>query len=434
MLKSGKGILKGSPIYKLNPYLGGDGLIRVCGRINNAVCVVPSTREPIIMPKSHVITKLIVKQYHEDFMHQNQESICAAIRSKFWIPCIRQLVRAAKKNCQLCKNRSAVPKPPLMGQLPADRLTPYVRAFTYTGIDYLGPYNVVVGRRCEKRWVALFTCMTTRAIHLELAKDLSTDAAILCIRNFINRRGVPVRIRSDRGTNFIGASKEDFVLVQNRLGNELARRGIEWVFNTPADPSAGGAWERMVRCVKNVLAITLREKTPQVETLNSLLIEAENLVNSRPLTHLPIENADSDPLTPNHFILGCPNIVQTPAVGEKVCLRKQWHILQQLKQTFWKRWVLEYLPDLVRRTKWYQRVQPIKIGDVVVICDSGEARGEWKRGVVVEVFKADDGQVRSAMVKTSVGKLRRPASKLAVLDIGVSESPRSTHGRRDVAE
>lgn len=422
LLKLDKPVPKRSPIYKLSPFLGDDGLIRISGRINNAECVSRGTKEPVIMPKSHIITKLIVKQYHEDFKHQNQESICAAIRTKFWIPSLRQLVRSIKNNCQECKNRNAMPKPPLMGQLPIDRLSPYLRPFTYTGVDYLGPFMVSIGRRSEKRWVALFTCMTMRAIHVELAKDLSTDAVILCIRNFINRRGLPTRIRSDRGTNFVGASKEMFVLDGTRLADECTRHGIDWEFNTPANPSAGGAWERMVRCVKNVLAFTLKEKAPQVETLYSLLIEAENLVNSRPLTHLPIDNSDSEPLTPNHFLLGSPNIIQTPAVNEKVCLRKQWQILQQLKQTFWRRWVLEYLPDLTRRTKWYQPVEPLKVGDVVVICDDNEARGEWKRGIVEEVFMAADGQVRSAVVRTSVGRLRRPASKLAVLDVG-GESP-----------
>lgn len=90
----------------------------------------------------------------------------------------------------------------------------------------------------------------------------------------------------------------------------------------------------MVRCVKNVLFFTLKEKSPQVETLRSLLIEAENFINSRPLTHLPIETEEAEPLTPNHFLLGCPNYVQTPEVKDGPHLRKQWYVLQQLKQTF----------------------------------------------------------------------------------------------------
>lgn len=95
-----------------------------------------------------------------------------------------------------------------MGQLPIDRLTPHVRPFTYTGVDYFGPMPVTVGRRREQRYVALFTCMTVRAVHLELATDLSTDSFLLCLRNFVNIRGVPKSIRSDNGTNFVGASRE----------------------------------------------------------------------------------------------------------------------------------------------------------------------------------------------------------------------------------
>lgn len=324
-----------------------------------------------------------------------------------------------------------------MGQLPVDRLSPYVRAFSYTGLDYFGPVIVSIGRRREKRWVALFTCLTIRAIHLEVARDLSTDSVILCLRNFVNRRGIPVRIRSDRGTNFIGASKVEWLQVSNDVERECTRRGIEWVFNQPADPSAGGAWERMVQSVKRVLAFTLKEKAPQVETLQSLLIEAENLINSRPLTHLSIESCDDDPLTPNHFLLGCPNYVQTPTESDGVSLQKQWRILQQLKQTFWRRWLLEYLPTLTRRTKWHNRVNPIQVGDVVIICDINENLRDWRRGIVLETFPASDGQVRSALIKTSTGNLRRPASKLAVLDVSgdpqLADTP-SDHGGRNVAD
>lgn len=162
---------------------------------------------------------------------------------------------------------------------------------------------------------------------------------------------------------------------------------------------------------------TLKVRVPQLDVFYSLIIEAENLVNSRPLTHLPIENYESEPLTPNHFLLGCPNYIQTPAGNENVCLRKQWHILQQLKQFFWRRWVQEYLPTLTRRTKWHKRVKPIRVGDCVLICDENESRGEWKRGIVVRTFSATDGQVRSAEVKAKSGILKRPASKLAVLDV-----------------
>lgn len=196
------------------------------------------------------------------YRHQNQDAIVCAIRSKFWIPSIRRLVRSAKSSCQLCKNCSSVPRPPQMGQLPSDRLTPYVRPFSYTGVDYIGPLQITIGRRREKRWVAIFTWLSVRVIHLQIAKDLSCDAVILCLRNFVNRRGIPVRLRSDCGPNFIRASKEEWVIVGNSLEKECTRRDIEWLFNPVGNQSAGGVWERLVRCVKNVLQFTLKKKAP----------------------------------------------------------------------------------------------------------------------------------------------------------------------------
>lgn len=116
------------------------------------------------------------------------------------------IVRRVKSACMFCRIKNARSVQPVMGKLPSDRLTPFVRPFTYTGVDYFGPILVTIGRRREKRWVALFTCLTIPAVHLELASDLSTNACILCLRNFMNMRGVPKQIRSDNGTHFVGAS------------------------------------------------------------------------------------------------------------------------------------------------------------------------------------------------------------------------------------
>lgn len=310
-----------------------------------------------------------------------------------------------------------------MGQLPDDRLTPYVRPFTYTGFDYFGPFSISVGRRHEKRWVALFTCLTTRAIHLELAADLSTDACLICLRNFINLRGTPLRIRSDNGTNFVGAKKELCDAAKNLINNddvtrELSCRGVEWIFNSPSHPEAGGCWERMVRCVKRVLAVTMTETAPRVETLRSLLLEAANIVNSRPLTHLPVDPHTEEPLTPNHFLIGCANPAQISTDdAESLCGQKQWRIAQHMKDCFWRRWISEYLPELTRRTKWHTDMKPVNVGDLVLVCDDNMVRNNWRRGRIERVFPGPDGRIRNAIVKTANGELRRPVSRLAVLDI-----------------
>ncbi|XP_037820369.1 uncharacterized protein LOC119609595 [Lucilia sericata] len=358
---------KSSELYALCSYMDENSLLRVYGRVDAASWLPLDIRRPIILPSFHPVTELFVAHVHEKMKHQNFESTIYFV-----------------VHCR-CHH--------LWGSLPKDRLTPYIRPFSYTGLDYFGPLTITIGRRHEKRWVALFTCLTIRAIHLEVAFDLSTDACILAIRNFINRRGLPTRLRSDNGKNFVGADQVakrfSEVLDVARIQDECSTKGIDWQFNCPHNPAEGGIWERMVH----------------------FLIEAENIVNSRPLTHLPLSHEYEEPLTPNHFLLGCPNTSQTPA-GEinvqPMVLRKQWRISRQLRDHFWKRWIREYFPTMTRRSKWCQRTKPIAVGDLVLICDPVVSRRDWKRGKVEEVLKGRDGVIRRANIRTSTGCLMRP--------------------------
>lgn len=235
--------------------------------------------------------------------HQFHETVVSQIRRKFWIPHLRRQLRKVVQECQTCRIKHAKPAQPMMGPLPAVRLEPYLPAFTHTGLDYFGYIHVLVGRRLEKRWVALFVCMVTRAVHVEVAHDCSTDALILCLRNFMNICGKPRTIASDNGTNFVGfdgevkSVPEFFDTGKIKEAFSPPDYAIEWKFNTPGDPSAGGAWERLVQTINRALKATLNERTPQEHTLRSLLYEAMNIVNSRPLTHLPVSSDNEPPLT-----------------------------------------------------------------------------------------------------------------------------------------
>ncbi|XP_033148999.1 uncharacterized protein LOC117134672 [Drosophila busckii] len=181
----------------------------------------------------------------------------------------------------------------------------------------------------------------------------------------------------------------------------------------------------MVQCVKIVLRHTLKELAPKEHVLESFLIEAENVVNSRPLTHLPIAADQEAPLTPNDLLRGVANLPDTPADYGRSFMcptRKQWRVARMMRDRFWKRWVNEYLPTLVRREKWCEHAEPIRHGDVVFVCDPAVPRREWRRGVVESVQAGADGIPRRAVVRVAIdGKVRlliRPASKLAVLDLG----------------
>ncbi|XP_036324786.1 uncharacterized protein LOC118738021 [Rhagoletis pomonella] len=435
IIKKKGSLPKSHRLYQLTPFIDTDSLLKVNGRIDAAYCLPITARRPVILPQKHDLTRLIVRYYHCQLHHQNDRLTVNEMRQKFWVTRALDLLKSVKRECPVCIYSTAKPSVPLMGQLPEDRLTPYVRPFSYAGVDYCGPFFVAIGRRREKRWVALFTCLKTRAVHLEVAPELSNDAFILCFRNFVNRRGVPIRIRSDNGTNFVGAQKilknETQIFDFSRIEGEMTRRNIQWIFNCPANPSAGGCWERLIQCVKRLLQRVLKEEAPRLETFQSVLIEAENILNSRPLTELALTSQDEEPLTPNHFLLGCLNSTQMPSsVEERVCLRKQWRIAQNLNNRLWKRWTIEYLPQLLRRSKWRDEAEPLKPGQLVIVCDPTRPRSQWERGRVTEVFAAKDGQVRSAEVQTGSGLLRRPASKLAALT--VSESSREFTGEWDV--
>lgn len=200
----------------------------------------------------------------------------------------------------------AAPNPPKMADLPFARLAANTRPFSYIGIDYFGPMNVTVGRRTEKRWGVLITCLTIRAVHIEIAHSLTTDACILSFRNFVARRGTPSVIYCDNGTNFHGAKNElDRSLADidwNRMQTHFESTQTEWKFNPPAAPHMGGSWERLVGSVKRGLRAVLPNGNLTDEVLRTFLMEIENVINSRPLTHVSLETSDAEAITPNHLL------------------------------------------------------------------------------------------------------------------------------------
>lgn len=278
--------------------------------------------------------------------------------------------------------------------------------------------TVKIGRRVEKRWGALFTCLTTRAIHIELVNTLTTDSTIMALKRFISRRGSPQIIYSDNATNFKGASKELKDAVHSLDKNEFnifsRQRKIEWKFNPPCAPNMGGAWERLIRSVKNAMTVVLKNQNPKEEVLLTTLIEIEHAINSRPLTHVSVDPRDQEALTPNHFLLGSSSgeIRFGRHDAQYKCTSKQWRISQNFADSIWKRWLREYLPTLIARKKWQVDEEPLEVGNLVLILDQNAPRNEWKKGIIFQIFPATDSQVRLARVKTAYGPFTRPTRKL----------------------
>ncbi|XP_049302713.1 uncharacterized protein LOC125775825 [Bactrocera dorsalis] len=423
-LEAGKPVDKSSNILKLSPYLDDHGVLRINGRVK-----ITGRPDQVLLPSNHHVTYLIINHFHVKYHHGNLETVVNEIRQFYWIIKLRTVANKIRRLCQYCKNRTSQPRPPMMAFLPAFRTSAFIRPFSYVGVDYFGPLLVTVKRSTEKRYGVLFTCLTTRAVHLEIAYSLSTDSCILAVRNFMARRGSPVEIWSDNGTNFKGAEKElklAFDLVdKNLITRTFTSAATNWRFIPPASPHMGGAWERLVRSVKQVLKQILTTSRPSDELLRAVLMEAEMTVNSRPLTYIPIDHEEEEALTPNHFLLGSSSGVKPIAepVTENILLRRNWQTSQQLASAFWRRWIVEYLPTITKRSKWFTDVKPIEVGDIAYIVDPSNPRNCWPKGKVIQVRKSEDGKVRSATLKTACGIFERPAAKIAVLDVINSVHP-----------
>lgn len=312
-----KQIHKSSSLINCLPYLDESNVLRVQSRVTSNSGLPDDVNRPIILPRINKITRLLVECYHRMYHHRNHETVINEMRQKFYISKLRVLLRSVRINdCQLCKVRKSKPVTPQMGNLPPARTALGMRPFSYVGIDYFGPILVTCGRTQRKRWGVLITCLTIRAVHIEVAHSLDTNSTIMCIRNFINRRGRPCEFYSDCGTNLKGADNELRELVskidEQKLATGFTTCYTTWHFNPPAAASMGGSWERLVRSVKTCLYDIMPTRNPRDDVLTSLLLEVENVVNSRPLTFVPLDYENDEALTPNHFLIGSSNGIKSP--------------------------------------------------------------------------------------------------------------------------
>jgi hypothetical protein len=283
--------LKFHRLAKLDPFIDENGLLRVGGRLKHSLLAYES-KFPILLPEKHHITRWIIRETHEDELHAGNEATLAAVRQRYWSISGRNIVRKIIHSCVKCNRANPKPISQKTGDLPKERLQTS-RPFSTSGVDYAGPYLIKSSKlrnaKKVKSYIALFVCLSTKAVHLELVGDLTTESFLAAFKRFTSRRGHISEIFSDNGTNFIGAEREFLrsEKFKQKISNEFLNTCTKFNFIPARSPHFGGLWKRCVQRVKHHLRRILGGTSITYEEFYTLLTRIETCLNSRPLTHYP---------------------------------------------------------------------------------------------------------------------------------------------------
>ena len=303
-----------------------------------------------------------------------------------------------------------------MGDLPPSRVQQNP-VFSHVGVDFFGP--VLLKKKENKNRViikgygCIFVCMATKAVHIEIVSDLSTEYFLAAFRRFIGRRGIPSHVYSDNGSNFVGANnqlRELFVLCnadsfQTAVSNYASRFNIEWHFNPPLSPHFGGIWEAAVKSFKHHFYRVVGETSFTFEVFTTLAAEIEAVLNSRPIGLMSSDPNDPVILTPAHFLIGRPLVMPRNRLTI-------WRFITKTVQDFWKSWHLDYLSELQRRQKWTKRKGELSKGSVVIVFERDHQCNRWPLGVVLETCPGSDGITPVVKIKTPQGEYLRNVTRL----------------------
>ena len=416
-----------SDLYRLDPFLSEDGMLRVGGRLKRSGQPFDVVH-PVILPKNQHVTRLVVVDCHERTRHSGREATLSEVRHRgYWVVQGRAAVSRCILKCVKCIRQRGTPMTQKMSDLPRERIEA-VEPFTFTGVDYFGPFYIREKRSEVKRWAVMFTCLSSRAVHLETANSLSADSFLNAYRRFVGRRGPVRRLYCDQGTNFVGGkSLLEAALKETdhqKIKDELLKEDCDWVefrMNVPHASHMGGVWERQIRTARAVFSSILATHGHSLddELLRTLMVETEAIINGQPLSYTSMSDTNTvEPLTAQQLLtLKSKVVCSLPGQfrSEDLYVRHRWRRVQFLANLFWTRWRREILPTLHERRRWQTTKPNLRDGDVVIVVDDAVPRGRWPVGRVVRTYPSEDGLVRKVRVQIRQSEYDRPVHRLILL-------------------
>lgn len=419
-----------SKLISLRPFVDIDGILRVGGRLRKSN--LPSElKNPIILPKKHHLTKLIIEQAHKSTLHGGP-SLMSVFLKNYWIFGKSEQINRVVSKCVTCFPYRCKPQQQIMADLPRDRVIQH-RAFLHSGVDYAGPVYTknFIGRtrgryaiQSLKSYIAIFVCFSTKAVHLQLVSNQTSVAFIEAYKRFTALCGKVSDLYSDCGTNFIGADRMlreqlEQTMSDPLVQNHLAKDGTNWHFNPPATPHFGGLWEASVKSVKYHLKRLCGDNQFTFEEMSTILYQIQACLNSRPLCAMNEDLYDNEYLTPGHFVIGeAPITVPQPNLLNTNSNRlSRWQLAQKVYQQFWKHWSTDYLSKLQQRTKWMKSHDNVRVGQLVLYREDNLPPTKWPLARILEIHPGDDNNTRAVTLRTPTTILKRPINKISVLPI-----------------
>ena len=400
-----------------NVFLDENGILRSHSRLAKITHLTYDQRYPVVLHRKSGLAKLLVKYYHINFGHPvGHQALINKITEEYSISGLGVLCHQVKSDCYLCKLEKNKAKTQLMADLPNFRFEQRSKPFLNTGLDYAGPFSIKIGRgkTRKKVWILVLTCLTIRAVHLEISYGQDTSYFLNALSRFCDARGVPEQVISDNQRAFIRADKElqewyksiDFNKLEEATGyGYKGSKGIKWNFNPPYAPHYGGVFETIVKSMKRALNSTLGNSDANEDEFRTSVCSVTNLLNMRPITKYGEDN-DDIVLTPNHFLMGqMSGMIFPPNSEEKLDLRQRYKFVINLVDVFWARFLKEMAAKMQPRQKWSQQQPDLTVDSSVLEIDPNLPRGQWRLLRVVEILPSADGLVRRVVVSNSKGKI-----------------------------
>ncbi|XP_075163165.1 uncharacterized protein LOC142235792 [Haematobia irritans] len=424
-----------SQLKCLNPFLSHENIMRVNGRLADS-SLPYNERFPIILSGNSRFSHLYLLNLHQLLAHADCTLMCRMVQTEFYISRLKPRVKAIIHKCRTCVIFKQKSCSQIMAPLPSVRceLSP---PFNITGVDFAGPFELKSStlKRAPiiKSYVSIFVCFTTKAIHLEPCSELSSLAFEAAFTRFVGRRGLPNRVVSDNGRNFIGASRKllkefsGFVKsTASDISQKYSTHGFEWQFIPPHAPHMGGLWESAVKSFKHHFKRIAGAHKFTFEQFATILARIEGILNSRPISAVSEDPSDLTALTPGHFLKGSPIMSFPETPSQNLSLLNRWTKLKALHHQFAIRWKEDYLKSLHKRYKWKNSGPNLKIGDLVVVMDDLLPPSDWRLGRIVNTHHGSDNNIRVADIKVASGIITRPIVKLCYLPLLDQASPEST--------